>query len=191
MNGMVGKEFGRWTVVEELPNRYSNGKIAYRVECSCGTVATRRGDHLRSGRSKSCGCRTAERNRGLFREDHPGWRGGEHKNSDQYRMVYRPEHPNSKTNGYISEHRLVMSEFLGRPLLPSENVHHLNGDRADNRLSNLELWSTSQPPGQRVADKVRWAQEILDLYENTPGVLNVGGPDSPDLQGNSREREDL
>jgi hypothetical protein len=50
-------------------------------------------------------------------------------------------------------------------LLPNENVHHLNGDRSDNRDENLELWSTSQPSGQRVADKMKWVWEMAALYE--------------------------
>lgn len=65
---------------------------------------------------------------------------------------------------HAQEHRLIMAEIIGRPLLAHENVHHMNGVRDDNRPENLELWSTSQPSGQRAKDKVKHARYILSLY---------------------------
>jgi hypothetical protein len=66
--------------------------------------------------------------------------------------------------GIAREHRYLMAKEIGRDLLPSENVHHINGVRDDNDLSNLELWSSSQPSGQRIEDKVEWARQILETY---------------------------
>lgn len=87
------------------------------------------------------------------------------RNPKNYIPVKAPDgHPNATSDGKILEHRLVMSEHLGRPLEKGENVHHINGNRHDNRLENLELWSSVQPVGQRVEDKVNYALEILSLY---------------------------
>jgi hypothetical protein len=69
-----------------------------------------------------------------------------------------------KRGSVRAEHRVVMEQVLGRPLLSVETVHHLNGDRADNRPENLELWSSRHAKGQKVEDLVAFAKEILALY---------------------------
>ena len=66
--------------------------------------------------------------------------------------------------GYILEHRLVMARHLGRPLKPWEVVHHKNGIRGDNRIENLELFS-SRNPHQAMTGLQKYVRELEDkLY---------------------------
>lgn len=67
------------------------------------------------------------------------WKSGRIKDKFGYILIWKPKHPNAKLAGYIHEHRLVMSESLGRPLESYEFVHHKNGIKDDNRIENLEL----------------------------------------------------
>lgn len=78
-------------------------------------------------------------------------------NRGGYRLIV----VNKKT---YMEHRWVMEQYLNRPLLKSETVHHKNGIRTDNRIENLELWTTNHKSGQRVKDLVEWAKELLNRY---------------------------
>jgi hypothetical protein len=58
---------------------------------------------------------------------------------DGYVHIYKPEHIQSDSSGYVREHRMIMSDFLQRKLDENEIVHHINEDKKDNRIENLQL----------------------------------------------------
>lgn len=163
---LIGNKYGRLKVVKIYDRK--NSKIRWECICDCGGIAYVMTNSLkRPNGTKSCGCITIDRLKNQSGENSPTWKGGRFIDDTGYVQVWKPEHPNAKKIGYIREHRLIMSEILGRPLLAEENVHHIDGDKTNNSPDNLELWSRSQPPGQRVKDKVKWAREILELYDRS------------------------
>lgn len=72
-----------------------------------------------------------------------------------------PRRKAKKTGGWPHrEHRYVMSKMLGRRLKAKETVHHLDGNRSNNRIKNLELWQGNHGSGVRRVDLViQWLNE--------------------------------
>jgi len=69
------------------------------------------------------------------------WNDGKTKNKG-YILVMNPDHPRANPNGYVLEHLLAMEKHLGRPILPTEAVHHIDGNKANNAIENLQLFET-------------------------------------------------
>jgi len=81
-------------------------------------------------------------------EGHHNWKGGRSKHAQGYINIANSLVPEEfqcmcRKNGKVFEHRLVMAQHLGRPLKPTEVVHHKNHVRDDNRVENLELLPVS------------------------------------------------
>ncbi len=81
-----------------------------------------------------------------------------------YIEIRLPSHPDARKSGYILEHRLVMEKKIGRRLSRKEVVHHKNGDKADNRIQNLHLFSDNKSHlRHELTGKIpNWSQDGLD-----------------------------
>jgi hypothetical protein len=65
------------------------------------------------------------------------WTKRRNKNLSGYKLIYIPEHPKSFGKGWYYEHRLVVEMYENRILKEWETVHHINGNKLDNRIENL------------------------------------------------------
>jgi hypothetical protein len=70
---------------------------------------------------------------------HPNWNGGRHKCSNGYIEVYMPNHPNANVRNCVYEHQLVMENHIGRYIKEGEVVHHIDGNKTNNKIENLML----------------------------------------------------
>jgi len=101
--------------------------------------------------------KTGESLKGRFGQRSNGFRTGRSFDSGYVLVLVPPDHPIRTSRGYVLEHRLVMSESLGRPLSPHELVHHINGIKTDNRLKNLELTNRADHPRKHTT----WKTEMV------------------------------
>lgn len=106
-------------------------------------------------------------------KDHPMWKGGQTINTQGYILIRNVDHPNADTNGYVREHRLVLERHLDRYLEIDEVVHHVNGNKQDNRLENLEIMSRFEhlKLHPEITDKAHKAQIGRPPAPHKPGCV--------------------
>jgi len=117
----------------EMIKRFKNGESASAIAKSMGLYTTSVSRVLKRNGLKMRECKG---------KNHPCWKGGRGIKSG-YWTVYAPNHPRALNIGRVWEHILVMEKHIGRYIDKSEPIHHINGNRLDNRIENLYLCKDS------------------------------------------------
>lgn len=91
------------------------------------------------GRFCSIRCKSKYHSVQMTGNNNPRWQGGFYY-KDSYKYIYAPLHPNANALGYVREHRICMEDKLKRFLSPQEVVHHIDSDKGNNNIENLELF---------------------------------------------------
>lgn len=121
--------------VADILNRYESGQSQQKISLDIGRSQS---FVSRVIRKYGSGARAYPKG-----ENHPHWKGGRYIDTNGYVRVLVAKDDEfaamALKEGTALEHRLVMARSLGRHLERHETVHHINGDRTDNRIENLQL----------------------------------------------------
>ena len=162
---LEGTKYNYWTLLgnEEIRNR----EIYVECKCKCGVIKYVHFKSITKNQSKSCGCyRKTLYKQTKFGKGNTNWKGGKTINTQGYIEI-------RVDNQYVKEHRYVYEKHYNIKLTSKQNIHHINGDKLDNRIENLELWDTSQPSGQRVEDKIKYYSDLIKKYKDHPQYKHI------------------
>lgn len=154
------------------------------LNCTCNECGVQFKEYLSrviDGRGKYCSKKCSNKHTLIKKGQHLSSetefvRGKQHKHhkyvtyagrNNNYRLIFKPDHPFSSSRGYVREHRLVMEEHLGRYLDPKEEIHHIDGNGLNNSIENLQLLSSK-------SEHVRLEHQ-LGKYKKHLHKLHIGG----------------
>lgn len=110
---------------------------------------------------------------GIRGKDHPRWKGGIYYNDQGYRLIWSPDHPKKDKRGYVREHRLVMEKILGRFLRHDELIHHINGNKTDNRERNLCIVTRAEHASMHHKKGPEIIEAVLNLRSRGMSIRRI------------------
>ena len=99
-------------------------------------------------------------------DKHWNWKGGRRKHSGGYIEVKCEDHPRANSGGYVMEHRLVVEQHLGRLLEDGEVVHHIDGNRKNNEIDNLDIMTNSEHSALHAREMWVLIRRLLSEYHS-------------------------
>lgn len=120
-----------------------------------------------------CRCGNWKRTKNKQCAECRGYGKGRHVMPSGYVRVWAPNHPGRNSDGYILEHRMVLLD-AGYELEPGQHVHHVNGNKTDNRLANLEIKSAQDHAGDHIRER--------GFIENQYGVHELRAGREPEIR---------
>lgn len=125
-------------MVQKMQSLWADGHTQTYIAAQVGLNQTTVSSWLRSGRIK-VGARSVRKSRLSYKPD-----GGRIVSGEGYALVHKEKLPDwvaemANGSGYVLEHRAVMAQMLGRVLTQHETVHHIDGDKLNNKPANLQL----------------------------------------------------
>jgi hypothetical protein len=88
-----------------------------------------------------------------------------------YKYVTDRDHPSANRDGYVHEHRKVVEKFLGYHIPKEANIHHINGQKLDNRIANLAVFANASDHSKYHKHLEKHGMYALGLIKEPPSLL--------------------
>lgn len=150
-NDLTGRRFERLTVLGDVGKRASNGKVLWHCLCECGKITFVRGDHLESGKVKSCGCLNDDLKRKRYK-DLTGYE------NDNFKVIIRKESENHRVDW------LCECKHCG-------NYTYLNS----NEIETTKSCGCLQGASKEFMDSIRDAESLKSTKPTAKSTTGVRG----------------